>query len=149
MKKIRDIMSTYVETVQADASVTEAAGRMRAFNVGALPVLEGNRVTGIITDRAIPLRVTAIGKCGRFVRGREVMTSEVVSCRPADTAAEAVRLMETHQVTRLLVMDSSSRLVGMVVLSDLARQGLETLAGRVMAGMVQLIPVVPAMPTPP
>ena len=148
MKKIRDIMSAYVETVTAGATVMEAAGRMRAFDVGVLPVVEGARLVGLITDRDIALRVAALGSSGRFIEVREVMSQEAVSCRPEDTVAEAARLMEAHRVTRLPVLDASARLLGMVVLGDLARSGHEELAGRVMAGMIQLVPMDPIAPEP-
>jgi CBS domain-containing protein len=147
--KIRDLMTPYVETVQADATAMEAAGRMRAFDVGSLPVFENGELVGIVTDRDLALRVTAAGKKGDETPIREVMSLEVITCGPDQDVAEAARLMEINQLRRLPVVDRSGRLCGMVTLGDLARNECEDLAGKVMSGMVRSVPYIPPVPWSP
>lgn len=77
---VRDVMSTDVEMVEADAPVEQAAERMAALDVGALPVWDGSEVIGMVTDRDITVRATAAGEDPQSVTVRDVMTPQVLFC---------------------------------------------------------------------
>lgn len=118
--RVRDIMSTHVQQIRSDASVSEAADMMRNFDVGILPVLESNRVVGIITDRDIVIRGVAAGLDPDETNVKDVMTSDVICCSFDDDIATAARLMEENQVRRLIVLNDQQLVVGIVSLGDLA-----------------------------
>ena len=117
---VRDVMTRGVETAAPDASIAEVARRMRDLDVGSLPVTDGNRLLGIVTDRDLSVRATANSKDPNSTHVREVMSPElawVFDDEPADAAA---RVMRERQIRRLPVLDRSDRLVGVVALADLA-----------------------------
>jgi len=117
---VRDVMTRGVETAAPDASIAEVARRMRDLDVGSLPVTDGQRLLGIVTDRDLSVRATAAAKDPNSTRVREVMSPElswIFDDEPADAAA---RVMRERQIRRLPVLDRSDRLVGMVSLADLA-----------------------------
>lgn len=118
--RIRDIMSTHVQQIRSDASVSEAADMMRNFDVGILPVLEGNRVVGIVTDRDIVIRTVAAGLDPDETNVKDVMTSDVLCCSFDDDIETAARLMEDNQIRRLIVLNDQELVVGIVSLGDLA-----------------------------
>jgi CBS domain-containing protein len=118
--QIRALMSQYIEVIHPDASLTEAAQKMRQVDVGLLPVCEGERLVGILTDRDITVRAVAQGCDPRTTRVRDVMTPEVVSCCEDQDVQTAAQLMATRQLRRLPVLDHAQRLVGILSLADLA-----------------------------
>src|SRR5215813_7904236 len=118
--KVREIMKTELETVRPTDTLQCAAARMKANNIGALPVEEDDRPVGIITDRDITIRATAKGCDPNITLVSEAMTSVVVYCFRDQPIAEAAGLMEWYAVRRLLVLDGEKRLVGIVSLDDLA-----------------------------
>ena len=130
--QVRDVMTRGVETIAPDASLEEAAARMKEMDVGSLPVRDGERLLGVVTDRDIVVRGTAAGEHPRAVTVREVMTPVVVTCTEDQDVTAAARLMEGQQIRRLPVVDAAGRLVGILSLGDLAvRTGDERLAGEV------------------
>lgn len=117
---VRDVMTRGVETVAPDATIAEVARRMRDLDVGSLPVCDGSKLLGIVTDRDISVRATAAEKDPNTTRVRDVMSPQltwVFEDEPADAAA---RVMRERQIRRLPVLDRSDRLVGVVALADLA-----------------------------
>jgi CBS domain-containing protein len=117
---VRDVMTRGVETATPDSTIAEVARRMRDLDVGSLPVTDGNRLLGIVTDRDLSVRATAASKDPNSTRVREVMSPElawVFEDEPADAAA---RVMRERQIRRLPVLDRSDRLVGVIALGDLA-----------------------------
>lgn len=120
---VRDIMTPEVEVVRPDATLMEAARRMRDLDVGLLPVGDGRQVLGMLTDRDIAIRAVAEGRDPRTTPVREVMTEETISCYDDQDVTEAARLLEQKQLRRLLVLDRSKQLVGVVSLGDLALKG--------------------------
>jgi CBS domain-containing protein len=117
---VRDVMTRGVETVAPDTNIVEVAKRMRDLDVGSLPVTDGSRLLGIVTDRDLSVRATAAAKDPNSTHVREVMSPElawVFDDEPADAAA---RVMRERQIRRLPVLDRSDRLVGVVSLADLA-----------------------------
>ena len=127
--KLRDVMTRHVEVVRPDSTVKEAAQKMKQIDVGSIPVCEGDRMIGIITDRDIAIRLVAAGRDAN-TRVSDCMTSEVVCCRADEDIKEAARLMEDKQIRRLAIVDDDLRLVGIVSLGDLATDtGDSKLAG--------------------
>ena len=121
--KVKDIMSTQVESVRPDASIQEAAQKMRSLDVGALPVLDGQDLKGMVTDRDITIRATAEGRDPKTTTVREVLSPELVSISEDQALEDAARLMQEKQVRRLPVLSADQRLVGIVALADVAAEG--------------------------
>ncbi len=120
--KIGDVMTRTVQTTSPDASIQEAARTMAELDSGVLPVEEGDRLVGMITDRDIAVRAVAQGK-GPDSPVREAMTPEVKYCFEDDDVGEVARNMAEIKVQRLPVMSRDKRLVGIVSLGDIAIQG--------------------------
>src|SRR5437868_15152771 len=113
-------MTRNVKVIGPDATLEDAAGRMDALDIGPLPVCENERLVGMITDRDITVRSTAMGEDPKAMRVRDAMSKDVLCCHEDDDVRDATRLMESKQVRRLLVLDRDDRLVGIVSLGDLA-----------------------------
>src|SRR5882672_1366712 len=118
--KVKDVMTTSVECVRPETTLQEAAAKMKSLNVGSLPVCEGDRPIGIVTDRDIVVRAIAEGRDPRTGRVPEVMTADVVSVPETADVKEAARLMKDRQIRRIVVVDSNKRVVGIVSLGDIA-----------------------------
>jgi CBS domain-containing protein len=113
-----------VQVISPDATLQEAAKKMRAGNFGMLPVGENDKMIGSISDRDIAIRAVAEGKpCTTKIR--DVMTPGIVWAYEESSLAEGVRLMSEHQVRRLPVVNSAKRLVGIVAIGDLAVESSE------------------------
>jgi len=118
--QIKEIMTRNVEVVHPDRPLQEAAAKMEALNVGVLPVCDGERLVGMITDRDMTVRATAIGGAPATTRVADAMTPDVVYCFEDQDVTEAALLMEEHQIRRLPILSRDKRLVGIVALGDLA-----------------------------
>lgn len=131
--KIRDIMTREVVTVPATASVLQAATLMSTRDVGLLPVCDGARVVGVLTDRDITVRAAASGRSLRATKVREVMTPLVVYCYEDEDVSDAVDSMEQRQIRRVLVFNRRKQLTGVLSLGDLALDtGDKLLAGELL-----------------
>jgi len=116
------IMKTNVECVTEQDTVQTAARKMRDQNVGFLPVCgDGKKVIGTITDRDIAIRASAEDRSASSTRIGSVMTKEVVACRPQDDVKQAEQLMSEHHKSRILCVDDTGKLVGVISLSDIAQ----------------------------
>src|SRR3954466_11863099 len=102
--RVSEVMTRGVECISPDATLQEAAARMKSLDVGPLPVCDNDRLVGMVTDRDITVRATAEGEAPTDVRVRDIMTLEVFWCFEDQDAAEAARLMEQKQVRRLVVL---------------------------------------------
>lgn len=120
MTLIADLMTPDPITVSPQDTVQRAAQLMDELNVGALPVCEGDKVLGIVTDRDITVRATAAGLDPSATEVDLVMSDRVRCCSPRHTAAEVLRQMSHVKIRRVPVLDESDRLVGIVSLGDLA-----------------------------
>lgn len=119
--KCGDLMKTDIEILDARATVLDAAKRMRSRGVGFLPVCdEVKRPLGTLTDRDIVLRVVAEGRPVE-TSVTDVMTLEVVSCRPEDDISVAEAKMSENRKSRIMVVGDDNALVGVISLSDLAQ----------------------------
>jgi CBS domain-containing protein len=113
-------MSKDVEVVGPEATLIEAAEKMRALNVGALPVCAGDDLVGMVTDRDIVVRGLAVGKDAKATPVSEVMTERIEWLLESCEVREAADLMERKQIRRIAVLDEDNKLVGIVALGDLA-----------------------------
>lgn len=128
--RVSEVMTRSVQCIHADANLQEAAARMKSLDIGPLPVCEGDRLVGMITDRDITVRAVAEGEPPTVIRVRDIMTPEVLYCFDDQLVEDAARVMEDSQVRRLVVINRDKRLVGIVSLGDLAIQTRdEQLAG--------------------
>jgi len=123
-------MTRRPETIGPKETLRAAALKMKEKGVGALVVLDDDRLLGIITDRDIVVRSTAKGDDPFLTSVERAMTTQVVSCFDSDDLARAAELMEEKAVRRLLVLDSAERLAGILSIDDLARYS-RTAAGEV------------------
>ena len=134
--KLRDVMTKGVREISPDSSLRDAARQMKDLNVGVLPVCDGRKIVGMLTDRDIAIRAVAEGCDPDSTKASEVMSSGVVYCYEDEDVREAARLMEKRQIRRLLVMDRNQQAVGIVSLGDLAtRQRDDRLSGQVLEGI--------------
>jgi CBS domain-containing protein len=120
--RCQDIMKRPVVCCRETETVQTAALKMRDGNIGFLPVCgsEG-RVVGILTDRDIALRVCAEGLDVKMTPIAEVMTRQIVACRPGDDVRLVEGLMAKHHKSRVLIIDETGKPAGVVSLSDIAR----------------------------
>ena len=119
--KVSEVMTSDVQTVTPDQSARDAANFMLRAEAGSIPVTEGDRVIGMITDRDIAVRGVAEGR-GPDTPVRELMTDHIICARADDNVDDVARRMSQEQVRRLPVLDADDRLCGIVSLGDLARE---------------------------
>ena len=130
---LRDMMTASIEDIPADATLMQAAEKMKRLDIGAIPVRENDRLVGIITDRDIAVRAVAEGRDPKKVPVREAMSRDVSFCYEDQSVESAAKLMEEKQIRRLPVFDRSDRPIGMVSLGDLAvRNRDDRLSGEVL-----------------
>ena len=118
--KIIDVMTPNIETVTPDQTARDAARLMLRAEAGSIPVCEGDRVIGMITDRDIAVRGVAEGR-GPDTPIRDLMSDGIICAHEDDDVQDVAQRMSEEQVRRLPVLDSNERLVGIVSLGDLAR----------------------------
>jgi CBS domain-containing protein len=127
--KIEDVMTADVSYVAPDTAISDIARKMRDADIGATPVVENDRLIGMITDRDIVVRVIAEGMDARRMTARDAMSAGILYCF-ADEAVEAVlENMGDQQIRRLPVVNRDKRLVGVVSLGDLSLTGKRKAAG--------------------
>ena len=118
-QQIKDLMVSDVVTVERGTSVVDAAKRMIQEQKGPLPVVEGDRVVAMVTDRDVIARVVAEGRDPNSLSVDEIATEELVTARPDQDVEEARQLMAQHQLDRVLVTEEGDRLVGIISEGDL------------------------------
>jgi CBS domain-containing protein len=116
--QLRDVMTAEVDGIRSSDSFATAARKMAELDVGSLPVLDGGKLVGVVTDRDIVVRGLAKG-AGGDTGIAAAMTREVVTCPPETDTHAAATLMGDKQIRRLYVCDGD-KLVGVVALGDLA-----------------------------
>ena len=134
--RISDVMTRDVQTVRPDQTAREAAGFMLSADAGSIPVTEGDRLIGMITDRDIAVRGVAEGH-GPETPVRELMTNDVVAARIDDNIDDVAARMSEAQVRRLPVVDDQQKLCGIVSLGDLSREGSDGAAEQALEGVSQ------------
>lgn len=119
-RQVGDVMVRNVQTIDGSMNCAQAAQRMRDANVGVLPVVEGGRIRGIVTDRDLVIRGMATGMDPSTIRVADVATDSLVAARPDWPLEQAMETMAEHQIGRLPVVDENDRVAGIVTLSSLA-----------------------------
>jgi CBS domain-containing protein len=118
--KIREMMTKGTRSVSPDTPVIEAAGLMRLHDIGVVPVLEGDRIVGMLTDRDIVLQVVANGTDPKNTPVSSAMSTGSISVFEDQSVEEGVELMQKYQIRRLPVLDRTNKLVGIISLGDVA-----------------------------
>jgi len=134
--KVSEVMTENVQTVRPDQRVQEAASFMLSADAGSIPVAEGDRLIGIITDRDIAVRGIAKGY-GPDTPVRELMSNDIICVRLDDDIEDAASKMSEAQVRRLPVVDGDERLGGIVSLGDLSREADTDCASEALEGVSQ------------
>jgi CBS domain-containing protein len=123
--KVREIMTPDPELIDPNASIREAAKRMKNEDIGALPIGENDRLIGMVTDRDIAMRGVAEDRAPETTTVRDVMSEKIYYCFEDDDIEDAARCMAENQVRRLPILNRDKRLTGIVSLADLAQTGEE------------------------
>jgi CBS domain-containing protein len=121
--QVREVMTTRVEVAPPDATLQQVAQKMKSMDVGPIPICDGEKLVGMLTDRDITLRATAEGRDPSQTRARDIMSGEVLYCFEDDDVAQAADIMRRAQIRRLPVVNRDKKLVGIVALGDLAIHG--------------------------
>jgi CBS domain-containing protein len=132
--QIREIMTRAVKLTHPEDTIRDAARRMRDEDIGSLPVADGDRLVGYLTDRDIVVRALA-GDAGPDSPVREAMSDRVLYCFEDDTVESVAKNMANNQVRRLPVLTREKRLCGIVALGDLAVKGVDEPAEEALEGI--------------
>jgi CBS domain-containing protein len=130
-KTVRDAMTSKPCTIDAGKDVAYAAKMLKDEDVGVAPIVEGDQLVGVLTDRDIAVKVVAEGKDPKSTTVREVATTNVVTVDPHHDLDEALRLMAKHQVRRLPVVEEDGKIVGILAQADVALAGDDAKTGQV------------------
>ena len=134
--KISELMTRDVQTIRPDQPVQEAARFMLKNDAGSIPVTDGDRLIGMITDRDIAVRGVAKGY-GPETPVRELMTDDIICAHENDSVEDVAGKMSEAQVRRLPVIDEAERLCGIVSLGDLSRESDKAAAAQALEGVSQ------------
>src|SRR5919205_1760030 len=134
--KVSEVMTRDVRLIEPTQTIRDAAKLMAEMDAGIMPVREGDRLVGMITDRDIAVRAVAEGK-GPDTPIREVMTEDVKYCFEDEDTDHVARNMADQQVRRLPVVNRDKRLVGILSLGDLAVMEGARPAGEALTGVSQ------------
>lgn len=118
--QVKEIMSTQVQRSPQGAAIQQAAEQMKTMDVGMIPVYDGDRLVGTITDRDLAIRAIAEKRDPIKTKVSDVMSPGVTYCFEDQDVSEAADIMAEKQIRRLIVLNRDKRLVGIVSLGDLA-----------------------------
>ncbi|MES2707893.1 MAG: CBS domain-containing protein [Verrucomicrobiota bacterium] len=124
--KVNEIMTADVVVISPESSIQDAARRLKSLEVGSLPVCNGERLVGMITDRDIAIRAVAEGWDAAGTAVAKCMTPEVRWCYEDEPLEEAGRIMRENQIRRLPIISREKRLVGILSIGDIAIKTDET-----------------------
>ena len=130
MGRIQELMTVKPRTVKKGDSIVAAAKLMRGEDAGIAPIVDGERLVGVVTDRDIAIRVVAEGKDPSTTKVEEIASENLVTVEPEQDLDDALRLMAQHQVRRLPVVEDG-KLVGIVAQADVARHADAERTGKV------------------
>lgn len=134
--KIRDVMSKDVQVARPTDTLQDVAARMAAGDFGFIPVADGDKLVGTVTDRDIAIRGVGRGLAATAAVS-EVMTTTVTTALDSDDLKAALDAMGSGQIRRLPVLDKHDRLVGVVSLGDLSTRVKEKYAGEALETISQ------------
>jgi CBS domain-containing protein len=120
MPNVSEIMTRDVRTISPQETIQRAAQMMDELNVGIVPVCDGEKLVGMITDRDITVRATSVGSAPDQTRVEEVMTADVRWCFDDQSIDEVMEQMADVQIRRVPVVNHDKKLVGIVALGDIA-----------------------------
>ena len=123
MTTVTQVMTRNVRTMTPRDTVSQAAQAMDELNVGVIPVCEGDKLVGMVTDRDIVVRAVALGLDGKTTSLADVMSASVRTAREDDDVDEVLAEMSASQIRRLPVVDEAGHLIGIVSLGDIAAKG--------------------------
>ena len=129
MANVSAFMTKDPRSVSTDSTIVDAARIMRDEDVGVVPVVEGEKLVGMLTDRDITIHVVAEGRTIESTTVGEIAARELVTIDPQQGLDEALRLMARHQVRRLPVVEEDGKLVGIVAQADIARNASDVQTG--------------------
>jgi CBS domain-containing protein len=129
--KVKEMMHKGAEYVAPNAKLQTIAEKMRDHDIGSIPVCEGGKILGMVTDRDIAIRALANGKDVSKLEAKDVMSKDVIYCRDIEEAEDAIRIMEDNQIRRLPVLNDAKQLIGMVSLGDISHALSQDLTGEV------------------
>ena len=132
---VRQAMTARPRCAAPDTPLSQVAQLMDSQDIGAIPILDGDRLVGMITDRDIVVRAVAKAKDPSGMSSGEISSGELVTVRPDQDLSDALHLMAQHQVRRLPVVDDENRLVGVVSQADIALDAQDTSVGQMVAGI--------------
>ena len=130
---VGDVMTARPRSAAPDTPLGQVAELMGTQDIGAIPILDGDQLVGMITDRDIVVRAVAKDKDPRAIPSREICSGELVTVRPDQDLSDALHLMAEHQVRRLPVVDDENRLVGVVSQADIALDAEDKSVGEMVA----------------
>jgi CBS domain-containing protein len=131
--RCEEVMTREVECLKSTDTVAEAARRMSELDIGFLPICRSDGApVGTLTDRDIVLRVVAQHR-SYTTQVDDVMTPEVVSCRPDDDVGRAEQLLRLNQISRVLCIDDDGQIAGVISLADISQYEVDTETGKVLA----------------
>jgi len=133
--KVSELMTEDVETVTPDTTLQNAAHTMARKDIGALPIVENDRLSGIVTDRDITVRAVSIGRHPAVTTVRDIMTGEVKYVFADEDVSDVAEAMADLQIRRLPVLNRDRRVVGIVSLCDLARDVRPRRVGEALQGI--------------
>ena len=119
--KIREIMTTNVECVSPGTGVQELAEKMKALDVGFVPICENDRLAGTVTDRDIVVRGLAGGQNINTIKAKDIMTKDVIWCFEDQDIKDVAKRMRDKDVRRMLILNQNKRLVGVVSIGDISK----------------------------
>jgi CBS domain-containing protein len=125
---LQDVMTPNPKTISSSTSIQDAARLMKSEDVGSLPIVDGDRLVGMITDRDLAIRALADGK-GTDTTVGDIASKDLVTIDPQQSLEEAARLMAEHQLRRLPVCEEDGKLVGILAQADVAQSGHDVLTG--------------------
>ncbi len=126
---VKDVMTPQPTAIASDAPVVEAARRMLSDDVGSLPVVDGDKLVGMVTDRDLVLHVVAKDLDPHKVPVSDVCSENPVTAEPEESLDDALQRMAAEQVRRLPIV-SGGRLVGILAQADIARTSRPESTGR-------------------
>ena len=133
--KVADVMTQRPRALDPKTPLNEVAKVMETDDVGAVPLVDGDRLVGIVTDRDIVVRAIAKGKDPSGMPASEVSSRDLVTVHPDDDLSDALELMARYQVRRVAVTAEDDRLIGVVSQADVAREGKDKDTGQLVEGI--------------
>ena len=131
--KVKEIMTRQVEVIHPTDTLQTAAQKMKLYDIGFLPVYDGDELIGVVSDRDIILRALAEGLDPKVTVGREIVTSPVIFCYDDQSVDDAAHLMNDNQIRRLVVLSRDNKqMVGVISLGDLALNVNDKVSGDVL-----------------